>query len=514
MDSTLSIVSQLAQLGVYEWDAKDDCYINVSEEYAILFGVTRADLLSRYRDLNTDLQTWVHPDDYDRYVENDKYYADNPAEYKIEYRIIDSNGHERTILETARPVWDQSGDVTRWVGVCQDVTDLTDALRRAEAANVAKSAFLAAMSHEIRTPVAGIMGLADMLTAGGLDGEQARHAAKIRAVGEALTRLLNDILDLSKLEAGKFDLERITFDPHALIQEVVDLFYVTAADKGIVLNVSLGTPMPNAIVGDPTRIRQILVNLVGNAVKFTPEGQVSVNVSHTPAADGDTVSLRFEIHDTGIGIATNRQTDIFEDFTQADSSTARKFEGTGLGLAISRRLTELMGGTIGVESTEGAGAVFWFEVPCHLDVRDDPEPDATAPPASAVPARALNVLVAEDNELLQMVTVAILQRAGHTATVVANGRLAVEHVRDGAFDVVLMDVRMPELDGMGATRQIRKLDGPKADVPVIAVTADAIIENRDAYFAAGMNACVLKPIAPDELLGSMETVMAGRNGRA
>jgi len=389
----------------------------------------------------------------------------------------------------------------------RDVAVEAEAARReADIANHAKSEFLASMSHEIRTPMAGVLGLADILLEDDLTSQQRDTVKKIKGAGEALTTILNDILDLSKIQAGKIEFEHIDFDLHKLISECLDLFYRKASDKGIALGADIAPDVPTAINGDPTRIRQVLVNLLGNAVKFTEHGSVSLRATMS-ANEGPRATLKFEIIDTGIGIAPDRQAALFIEFTQEDASTARKYEGTGLGLAISRRLTELMGGEIGVVSAQGDGATFWFTVPARASKTDFNAEPAAAEGADFTATRPLNILLAEDNSLNQMIITAVLGKFNHLVSAVNDGRAAVEAAREGDYDLILMDVRMPEMDGMDATRMIRQGPSDSAGIPIIAVTADAVVENKAGYFEAGMNACVTKPIDQPALLQAINEVM-------
>jgi len=418
-------------------------------------------------------------------------------------------------------VYERHQSATPSGGMINVLTDITD-LKRAEEAlrqtaeladqgSQAKSEFLATMSHEIRTPIAGILGMADILLDDELydeklSEERREKVLSIRGAGQSLITILNDILDLSKIQSGKLELEYIDFDLHGLITESLDIFYPTAHAKGIALGSKIEPDLPVFINGDPTRIRQILVNLIGNAVKFTERGSVSLRVAVSELTDV-AVTCRFEVIDTGIGIGADHQGGLFEDFTQVDTSTARKYEGTGLGLAISKRLTELMGGDIGVDSRDGEGSTFWFTVPgrtAKTEIAKTTEPSGEQEYRAL---RSLQILLAEDNDLNQMIATAVLSRFGHDVTVVDNGRAAVTAVRRDDFDLVLMDIRMPEMDGPDATRAIRQEPTAKADIPIVAVTADAVIENRKHYMAAGMNACVTKPIDVVELLKAINEVL-------
>jgi PAS domain S-box-containing protein len=388
-------------------------------------------------------------------------------------------------------------------GQTLELVEASEALRTAkeaaEAANRAKSDFLAIMSHEIRTPLSGMVGMIDLLRETPLNQEQQRFTKLAKESSDNLLSVINDILDFSKLEAGRLAAEKIDFDVTHLINGVQSLFGAKVGDKGLDLTVSLAPDLPQWLKGDPNRIRQILLNLVNNAIKFTDRGRVGVRASHRRLGDGS-VELRIEVTDSGIGMRAETQAQLFNPFVQADTSISRKYGGSGLGLAICKQLCAMMNGSIGVDSTSGEGSTFWFTVQCAPGAPSMVESPALVPEGG----RSLRILVAEDSPIIATLISGLLAKQGFSKPdMVVNGKEAVAAVSRKSYDVVLMDVQMPEMDGMSATRAIRNLAGPERTVPIIALTANALVGQRENYLAAGMNDYVTKPIKPATLVAAI-----------
>ncbi|KQT85760.1 ATP-binding protein [Aurantimonas sp. Leaf443] len=372
---------------------------------------------------------------------------------------------------------------------------LTAAFAAAEAGNKAKSEFMATMGHEIRTPLNAILGMAELLSMSDLARDDRESVAAIRSSGTALLEIINEILDFAKIEHGDTGSERVLFDPAELLREAAVVVHGRARERGNAVKIAEGD-VAGLYMGDPTRLRRVLLNLLSNAVKFTENGVVRVKLSQTGSANDP--RLRFEITDSGIGIAPESRHRLFLPFSQVDGSIGRRFGGTGLGLAICKRIVEAAGGEIGVDSEPGVGSRFWFEIPAAPAPADARRPHDLAGEATA-PAISRHILVVEDNAFNRRVAGRFLEKLGHTAEFCENGRDAVERVRQGRFDLVLMDMQMPVMDGIEATRAIRALPGEARSVPVVALTANASESDRERCIAVGMEGFETKPMPMDRL---------------
>ena len=448
----------------------------------------------------------VHPDDYDAWVRiNAEAFATKQPFFGQTRLIV--QGETRWITAESIPR-DLPDGATVWEGVLSDVTErvrmeenLAQARDAAEAATRAKSQFLAHMSHEIRTPMSGIIGMAQLALRTDLDGQQRNYVQKIVTSATALLGILNDILDFSKIEANQLHLEQAGFDLSQVIDQVIHLVEIMAQDKHLTLSVDVAPDLGRCFVGDSLRLTQVLTNLLGNAVKFTPAGTVSLSVQQ-PAAG----RLRFAVRDTGIGMTDAQRQRLFQPFAQADSSTTRQFGGTGLGLPISQRLVELMGGTIEVTSAPGQGSCFSFEIAAPSYVTPDaglvadkagsvaPEDGGGLTPLTELAGRHL--LLVEDNAINREIVLGLLAGSGLVIEVAENGQQAVDQCQQRSFDLILMDIQMPVMDGLEASRRIRERD---PQVPIIALTANAFPEDIDNTRAVGMNAHLSKPISLDQL---------------
>lgn len=422
---------------------------------------------------------------------------------RIEIQGLKANGEEIEIELAIKDIEGPNGK--SFIGYARDISarkraeqEIVEAKTRAEVANQAKASFLAMMSHEIRTPLNGVLGIMGLLQDSELNDEQQRLLKTARDSGRSLMSIINDILDFSKLEAGRMDIEKSSFFVDSLIDSVSSLIRTGADEKGLSIHCNVERAVPEVLFGDPDRLRQILLNLAWNAVKFTERGSVSLSVENVGSQENPAIC--FSVTDTGIGISRDKQGDLFAEFATIDASYSRKFGGTGLGLAICKALVEAMDGKIGLSSHPGDGSRFWFEVPLEAgdaaSVLEDAHGGGEELPDGL---RGLRVLLAEDNVTNQLVAVSNLERMGCNVDIVNDGLEAVEAASARSFDVILMDVSMPEMDGIAATGEIRRSGGHNARTPIIALTAYALDEDRQRVLAAGMDDLVSKPVSRSDL---------------
>ncbi|MDQ5828846.1 MAG: response regulator, partial [Actinomycetota bacterium] len=523
--------------GIFDWNIRTgELYWN--DRLYEMFGLSRSEFAQTFE----GFLGFVHPDDHKKLMDNVTAHLEEGAEFDIELRYRHSSGEYRVCTTRGKAQRDEKGAPFRMAGIATDITErkraeeeirklnetlesrveerteqlqnaiteLERARNKAEAANRAKSAFLANMSHEIRTPMNGVIGMTGLLLDTDLSPEQREYAETVRLSGENLLAIINDILDFSKIEAGKMELEAIDFDLGMVVEEAIGLHAERAHAKGLELANFIEQDVPSALRGDPGRLTQVLTNLLGNAIKFTEEGEVVLHVSIVEERDGEMV-VRFEVRDTGIGMTDELRSRLFQSFTQADTSTTRRYGGTGLGLAISKQLVELMGGEIGAESEVGVGSAFWFEVPFARSLES-----ARIAAVPRTDLRGLRALVVDDNETNRKILHHQVTSWGMMTGMAANGQQALEMLRRAAgsgepYDLAILDMQMPGMDGMQLAQTI-KAEPAIATTRLIMLTSLGRRVDAEEAHRIGIDAYLTKPVRQSRLYDAIATVMSTTEG--
>ena len=499
----LSLLHLASNDGVFDYDmSSEELYLSPKWKEVLGF---------QEHEIENNLTAWeslVHPEDKPFALDLFDHIKKGLVPQKAaEFRLQCSDGTYKWVEVKISVVFDEHNQPIRVLGTQSDVSEnrirnqeLITAKEKAEEAAKAKSSFISSVSHEIRTPLNAIIGLVDLLSQDkALNEQQAENLSSLKFSSNHLLGIINDVLDFSKLEAGKINLDKADFNLEQLVNETSRAIEFKASEKGVPIKVRINPNVPQTVIGDAGRLRQVLLNLLGNAVKFTSEGHIDVYVKMLERS-GQNCRLRFSVSDTGIGIPEEKRQSIFDSFTQAEVNTFRKYGGTGLGLSISKKLVELQGGEIGLKSIEGIGSTFWFELPLEISEKKM-EVEAGRTSHEVKDLHGLRILLVEDDRMNQFVMSQFFKKWNAKIELAENGRLAIEKLSEETYDLVLMDVHMPEMDGFEATQVIRDSSSSVLDhqVPIIALTADVNSETRTRVREAGMNDFVTKPSEPELL---------------
>ena len=486
----LELVLEGTRLGMWDWNPQTND-VTFDERWADMLGLKLSDLTQTL----SDWQDRVHPSDIENcFADITEHMEGKVNFYENLHRMKHTDGEWRYILDRGRIVeWDKDGMPIRFTGTHTDVTDLKNAELKAQDALLSRNRFFANMSHELRTPLHGILNLAEFGINDATKEEKNNALKSILSSTQILTNIVNDILDFAKIDAGKLEIENIDFNIQELVTSIEKPMMQLANDKGIKFATKLSSNIANVFIGDPVRISQIINNLCSNAVKFTESGQVTLQIDVVDSSNNKQ-TLSFQVIDTGIGISKKAQKVLFQEFHQADKSTSRKYGGTGLGLSISARLSELMGGSLSFESKEHLGSTFIYQQNFPVSQLNNISKAQT----SHVDLQCATVLVAEDNKVNQLIITKMLEAHNAKIVLVENGKRCVEYFIKSSVDLILMDIQMPEMDGIQATLQIREQEKGKS-VPIIAMTANSMREDIEHYLSIGMDGYLTKPFNKDKL---------------
>jgi PAS domain S-box-containing protein len=525
-EAMLTQSAAMANLAHAIWDHSEESLLQVSDNWACTYGYTHREFTEKFTKLGNEVEL-VHPEDRERFYAWVTDYGSVGEVPDIEYRIVRRDGKIRHLLERSKRITGHTDEKTRSLITIQDITDrieheneLDEARKSAEQASVAKSSFLAMMSHEIRTPLNAVLGALGLLDVKELDPSLRKFLDTGRKGAESLLLIVNDVLDFSKIEAGKLPLEPALFSLQKTINDVQQVLEPRVSKKGIWLTGDVGPDVPEYLIGDASRIRQVLLNLCSNAVRFTRRGGVHISISQSGVED-KVALVRFQVEDSGRGVPLENQKHLFEEFWGTNDTVSDKTGGTGLGLPISKRLVEMMEGDIGFESVPQCGSVFWFELPLEIPDEQTINAEKNKPrkfdqiaPYENLPALQGRVLLAEDNPANQLIAQVMLERFGLQVDVAANGHEAIGMLRSAPYDLVLMDINMPEMGGDEATVIIRKLPGALSRMPIIAMTALAMPGDRENFLSMGMDGYISKPIIREELHACITRVLEGHEPAA